>query len=61
MTTLCIHLQNILQEVYEACFPESQNSVTFRLRASPRMEVNNIQVSLLLISLMVISVYFRYL
>jgi hypothetical protein len=46
MSTMCTHLQNLLQEVYEASFPKSQNSLVFRLRASPRLEVNTIEVSL---------------
>jgi hypothetical protein len=50
MTSLCNHLQQLLQDVYEASFSDSRASVSFRLRASPRLEVSSIEELLLLIN-----------
>jgi hypothetical protein len=49
MTSMCTHLQFLLQDVYSASFPQSKTPVSFRLRASPRLEVTTIQELLLLI------------
>jgi hypothetical protein len=49
MTNMCSHLQTLLADVYEASFPGSKIPVSFRLRASPRLEVNNISELLSLI------------
>lgn len=44
MGNLCTHLQHLLEQVYQASFPNSKLPLTFRLRASPRMEINTIEV-----------------
>jgi hypothetical protein len=48
MTSICTHLQNLLLDVYTASFPGSKMPLSFRLQASPRLEVTNIQELLLL-------------
>jgi hypothetical protein len=49
MSSVCSHLQNLLQEVYLHSFPRSKIPVTFRLRASPRLEISTIQELVMLI------------
>jgi hypothetical protein len=50
MTALCSHLERLLHEVYMTCFPAAKLDVTFKLRASPRLEITTIDELILLIN-----------
>jgi hypothetical protein len=42
MQNICRHVGYLLDEVYKESFPESKNTINFRLRAAPRIEIGGV-------------------
>jgi hypothetical protein len=47
MSAMCTHLQNLIQDVYTASFPNLKHNILFSLKSSPRLEITTIEVSLM--------------
>uniref|UniRef100_A0A6T8KLY8 Uncharacterized protein n=2 Tax=Hemiselmis andersenii TaxID=464988 RepID=A0A6T8KLY8_HEMAN len=55
MVNICRHLEHLLKDVYTASYGSMQHEVKFTLRATPRIEINNVEEVCMLLEAGVVS------